>query len=728
MINDTFTFEKVFAIFAGTIGLLVLVDLISLGKFLYRRLRRRHSITAVNETTPPPTQSWISRKLSSLKQFRAFKPLKPLYRAQRKVTRFILRWGLLPLNVALIAFAVFLFNDMFVKPLNVNYHKPVMDATWLDSEEAFVIQFDRPFDPGKIDPYIFPEVKGKWIKEDKGINGLNRRLLFQPEESFLPDVDIQIYVAGITNYYQKDPAWDKSIDLLSPKIPSVMSSYPENDGVDFGLEEDIVLNLDQPDGNFVAWDFKINPEVSFQVIRNIEPEAKDKDRQKILIRFDKPLNQNATYTLSISKTPQSYNTNTDEVLIKEEHKDDKPIKFSTIKAASISKIEPSGEGVLVSSDIRVNFDFPMDQEQVLKSLKLEPAVEADYSWVEGKILVINPKAELAKDKTYSLSLPKGLKNKKGGISEQEVKHSFKTVGYVGVTSFSPGNNTTSRSINSNVSVTFNQEVDKSSAQSKFKLSPNVAGKFSWNGNTLTFNPNSALAYQTTYSISVASGVKTIHGLDSKQSFNSKFTTEPQVFSLAIPYSRQPYRYACNLTAAKMALGYRGISRSVEQIHAAIGTDSTPWDPNSRTWGNPHSRFVGSLSGSGSGPAGTGGYGVYWGPIRNYIANQGRDRTEVKSNWNTTALLKEVRNGNPVIIWAHNGYSGSGANISWKTSGGANVYAVKGMHSYVVRGYIGTPENPTHIMFADPGRGLWTVSIGYFNSLWGTFGRTAVVVR
>ena len=66
----------------------------------------------------------------------------------------------------------------------------------------------------------------------------------------------------------------------------------------------------------MAWDFKINPEVSFQVIRNIEPESKDKDRQKIIIRFDKPLNQNATYTLSISKTPQSYNTNTDEVLIK----------------------------------------------------------------------------------------------------------------------------------------------------------------------------------------------------------------------------------------------------------------------------------------------------------------------------------------------------------------------------------------------------------------------------
>lgn len=727
MINDTFTFEKVFIIFIGTLLLLVLINLAVLGRFVYRRFKRNQITAIIKDSAMPPNQSWLSRRMTTIKQFRVFKPIKPLYRLQRKVTLLIMKWGLIPFNLALIALAIFPFNDMFIKPLNVNYHKPVMDATWLDSEEAFVIQFDRPFDPQKIEPYIFPEVKGKWIKEDNGISGLNRRLLFQPEESFLPEADIQIYVAGITNYYQKDPAWDKSIDLVSPRIPSVVSSYPESEGVDFGLEEDIVLNLDHPDGKFVAWDFKIEPEVSFQVIRNIEPEAKDKDRQKILIRFEKPLNQNATYTLSISKTPQSYNTNTDEVLIKEEHKEDKPIKFSTIKAASISKIEPSGEGVLASSDIRINFDYPMDQDQVLARLKLTPAIEADYSWIEGKTLVINPKSDLAKDKTYTLSLSKGLKNKKGGISEQDVKHSFKTVGYVGVASFSPGNNTTSRSINSNISVTFNQEVDKSNAQSKFKITPRIEGKFSWNGNTLTFNPSSALAYQTTYTISISSGVKAVHGLDSKQSFSSRFTTEPQVFSLAIPYTRQPYRYACNLTAAKMALAYRGINRSVEQIHAAIGTDSTPWDPNSRTWGNPHLRFVGTLTGSGSGPAGTGGYGVYWGPIRNYIASQGRG-AETKSGWNTTALLKEVRNGNPVIIWAHNGYSGSGANISWKTSGGTNVYAVKGMHSYVVRGYIGTPENPTHVMFADPGRGLWTVSIGYFNSLWGTFGRTAVVVR
>lgn len=778
MINDKFVFEYVFLVLVADIMALLLLNMAMLVKRLRQRRRGKSASKAEPDqaqTLPPLINSVpITPNLaatplitpnSSSKQYQrlitrpvnfillslkrlsfawhklksslsiiktrllrasALQPLKPVYRKLRIGLDFIWRWKLLPLNLILLLFAIFLINDLFIKPLNVNYYTPAMRSTWLDQEEAFVIQFDRPFNPKKIAHTIHPDIKGKWQYEDKGIPPFKRRLLFVPAESILPNSEIQIYIAQIENYLQQKPNWDKAIDLSSPTLPKISSTYPQADALDFGLEEEVILYLDQPDGQFVDWQVTINPEVEFEMKRETDPNLPAAKRQQIRLQFTKPLSQNATYELSISKSPQAYNLKTKEILIKEETIPELTFKFSTIKAAAVSKIEPNGESVLANSNITIEFDYPMVEQPVLEALKIEPPIEADFAWLEAKTLVIDPKTDLAKDTSFSLYLPAGLKNKKGGVSESEIKHTFRTIGPVQVNGFSPGNNTSNRSVSSSVSVTFNQEVDKASAQSKFSLTPQVAGQFNWEGNRLIFKPNSALAYQTTYTVNVSAGVKTIHGLDSTQAYSSKFTTEAQVFSLNIPYTRQPYRYACNLTAAKMVLDYRGVNRSINQIYAAIGTDTTPWDPGSRSWGNPNSRFVGSLDGSGSGPAGTGGYGVHWGPIRNYIASQGRG-AEIKTGWNTTDLLKEVRDGNPVIIWAHNGYAGSGANISWNSSGG-NIYAVKGMHSYVVRGYIGTPENPKQIMFADPGRGLWTVSISYFNSLWGTFGRTAIVVR
>jgi uncharacterized protein YvpB len=91
------------------------------------------------------------------------------------------------------------------------------------------------------------------------------------------------------------------------------------------------------------------------------------------------------------------------------------------------------------------------------------------------------------------------------------------------------------------------------------------------------------------------------------------------------------------------------------------------------------------------------------------------------------MLREVRNGNPVVIWAINGYGYSGTEFYWKTPGGTTIRAVSGMHSYVVVGYKGSVDNPTSIILNDPNRGRWTISTAYFNSLWGYFNNTGIVV-
>ncbi|HEX9804819.1 MAG TPA: Ig-like domain-containing protein [Candidatus Dojkabacteria bacterium] len=767
MISLTHSFETTFYIFTASIIILVFIDAALLIRHLYRKYRKRknqsktdkpeehsspHEIPAHSEIHIPITNPFSPEEKRMKKLWKGikkrisdsrFKPLlkkiksfgssikrfikkvvefvKKIIRPTKPVVKFFYRAKWIILNVAFLLFIPYLFYDMFVVPLNVNYQIPAMDTVWYDQEHAFEIEFDRPFDSKKIGHDIFPEIKGEWVYESNGISQFKRKIKFLPEESILPENKVQVYISNISNYLQTKPAWDKTMDFVSAPVPQIENTYPENGGADFGITEEIILTLDEPDTGAIRWEATIEPEVEFEIIRNINPDQDLENRKEIRIRFDKPLTQSTQYTLFLDKIPQAYNIKTGEVLITEESIIEKPLLFTTIKAAAVSNIEPQGQGVLVDQNIRIVFDFEMVQEEVEENLSIEPAFEYNISWEDGKVLIIDPIEDFPKETTYTLRLPSGLHNLKGGFSEEALEHIFTTIGKVQVTSSSPPNNTSSRSINSKIYVTFNQEVDHASAQSKFSVSPGIAGSFSWDGNTMIFSPNGSLPYQTTYNVNVAAGVKTIHGIDGEAAHSFRFTTESQVFTLNIPYSSQPYRYACNLTAAKMALAYKGVSRSVDSLYSQIAKDNTPYDAGSNTWGNPNAGFVGDLTGSSKG------YGVHWGPVRNLIAANGRS-AEVKSGWNVTGMLQEVQAGNAVIIWAHNGYSGSGANTTWNLSGGGSVYTVRGMHSYVIRGFVGSAENPTSIMFSDPNRGLWTVSIGYFNSLWGTFNRTAVVVR
>jgi uncharacterized protein YvpB len=712
MISNNFPFEAVFTAFMAVLIVVGIWDIAAIFGFLFARQRMRAFWRRI-------FNNHLSRRIFNIRGLRLSK------NKVKQTARLIYRFHIIPLNIVAIAFLVFAYNDMFVKPLGVNFHTPEMNFVWLDQKEPFVIQFDRPINPATLNTELIisdfnHEIKGHWDLLDNGISAFKRRLVFTPEESFLPDRDLGIYISGISNLAQKDEPWDKLVDLRSPRIPTIEDTEPKNESKDLGIDQEVILKLDAEDGEHMLWDVKVTPETEFELLRT--PGSRE-----MRIKFAKTLAQGATYQIQFTKTPRMFNLETGETLISEEPIKDKTLKFTTVRGASIKGFKPVGDNVLTDTTIELEFDYEMDPLEVESKLVIEPKIEYTVLWQSPQKLLIKPAKPLEKDKTYTIKLPKGLKNKKGGVSEEEVVHSFKTVGKVQLSSNSPGNGSTGRSIGTNIVVSFNQEVDRASAQSKFSVNPSVAGAFSWNGNTMTFNPNANLNHQTRYTVKIAAGVKSVHGLNSDRDFTFAFTTEPKVFSLNVPSYRQPYRYACNITAAQMALAYRGVNVSVSYIHSQIGTASPQsYNSGTNTWGNPNAGFVGTLDGSGpAGPNGTGGYGVYWGPVRSFI---GRYRSaSVKSYASTSAMLRDVDAGNPVIIWAHNGFSGSGARLSWNSPSG-NVSAVRGMHSYVVRGYIGSVDNPTSILVNDPGtRGRWTVSVGYFNSLFNTFGRVGVVV-
>jgi uncharacterized protein YvpB len=166
----------------------------------------------------------------------------------------------------------------------------------------------------------------------------------------------------------------------------------------------------------------------------------------------------------------------------------------------------------------------------------------------------------------------------------------------------------------------------------------------------------------------------------------------------LPWYGQQETFTCNIAATRMALAYYGIYRSESQIKASIGTGL---DPNAN-W--------------------VAGYGVHSVPIASYISNyRSVDR---RSGMTLKDLTTAVDNGDPVIAWVYNRHSTPYG--SFTLEGGYTGY--KGMHSEVVRGYIGDPNNPTHILVNDPWRGRLTYSASGWLSIWSYLGYTGVIVK
>lgn len=603
--------------------------------------------------------------------------------------------------------------DLFLAQLGVSYDSQTQDSVWADQSEPIVIEFDRAFRTDLIVPQIRPEIAGRWEYQDKGISFLKRRVVFYPEETILPGEKVSVYLSHVNSLLPSpEREWDKELLFNSAPLPEITSFTPEKDSKPVGTTTDVVFQLSSIDGDFVSWEATIEPEVEFELVRN--------KSQVLRIQFPNPLEQNTAYNVKLNRVAQALNLQTGEVIIQEDPVQVAEVGFTTVKAPAIANAEPKGDKVMVNTNIKFTFDKPMDRETVITNLSLEPGVEFDTTWESDTVLVINPKQDLNKETKYTLKFAAGIKAADGGVFETDITHQFTTIGAVRVSAFSPVNNSARASTNTNIRVDFDQEVDKASAQAAFSINPSAAGVFSWQGNSMTFNPNANLSPSVRYTVKINRGVKSIHGVDSRDEFTSAFTTRPEVVNLAVPLTIQPYRFACNLTAAKMALQYKGVNLSVDSLYSQVAKDNTAYNESTNTWGNPNSGFVGDIRGNSRG------YGVHWGPIANLIGKYRPVNT--KSGWNLTDLLREVEVGNPVVVWAHNGYSGSGANTTWNLPGGGSVYTVKGMHSYVVKGFTGSPEAPSMIHLNDPNRGAWSVSPSYFNGIWGTFNRTAVVVK
>jgi Uncharacterized protein conserved in bacteria len=442
------------------------------------------------------------------------------------------------------------------------------------------------------------------------------------------------------------------------------------------------------------------------------------------------LRPDTTYVIKLSKIKNMINIS---------RPYDYEFNFKTQGSPNVSAITPNNEvkEVDINSEITVTLDKPNSNISEFY-FRFDPQVAYESNLDSTrKIYTLKPKNQLNPGTKYNLKIHKSdviLNLEDASVVERgELKEisnsSFSTketqgtiavkqkIGVVKVSSISPENGWTGVNTKSPIKITFNQEVDHKSAQSKFSMSNDVKGIFSWEENTMIFTPSKTLSTSTSYSVSIYKGVKSVHGLDSDEDFQSSFTTQEGTTKLSAPAYLQKYSLSCEAASLRIALNAKGANITEDDLIPKIGFDNTPHNGN--IWGNPYNAFVGNIRGRQM----VDGYGVYWGPIAKAARNY-REAQEFEG-WSIEQLTKEILNGNPVVIWVYSHY---GTPTTWNTPDGTHIYAVRDEHAVTVVGFVGSPANPSQMIINDPLSGQVYWSRSSFDRKWNIFGRSGVVVR
>lgn len=600
---------------------------------------------------------------------------------------------------------VYLHQDTFPR---LEYADPKIEGIWESYKKPITIVFNVPVDNTKINENINPMLQGHWVWEPYfGINRLSRVGRFYTDETLFPQERIVIYLTGIKRIFVEE-AHEIGTVLESPRINEIKYAEPLNNSTDVELNKEITFQLEKPISD---WE-----EVTYKITPTIQSNFKFVDDKNISITPKDKWESGEIYNVEIFVKPKKIIISS-----KELKESDNPVKtfnlkFATIKDAGVRSFSPKGSSVKQDALVKVRFEAEVDRDFAESSFKITPVVDGKFEWQDNKKMSFKPTKLFDKATKYTVSFTSGIKTTRGMQSEP-LDFSFETIGKIKLLSYAPADGTVKVPINTPISITFDQEVDKASAESHFSVQPAMSGTVRWEDNTMIFD-HSGFGYGTFYTVTLSSGIKSLYGLDSDQDFIFGFSTRANEIIIPMPLYLQPQypvSFSCNIYATRMALAWKGFDLSATSIIGEMGYNESY---NGGWRGNPYNEYVGNSDGSW-------GYGVYWGPVQRLFTNRGI-QTQLRQGMSVSELAASVERGNPVIIWRYNGTSAN-YDMDWQADDGTYVRAINGQHGGVVTGFRGSADNPTQIYLNDPWFGLVWMDVGTFNYYWSRLGNTGVII-
>jgi len=629
-----------------------------------------------------------------------------------KIKKFFIKFLIFCFSYCLLTLGAFLYIYLSTSP-NIVYTKPSMGTAWDNYQKPLEIKFNVPIVISNIQSKISPDTSGKWVWDNYlGINNLTRSGKFYPDQSFFPNKRIVVYITGIGRMGLSSEYNEAALNLESTSLPEIISTIPINKSENIKRDTQFQINLNKDNNNLAEWTFTFEPKIDFTIVSPYT--------NSIIIKPAKQLDQTTKYKLKINRRSILYSYKDNKII---DYGDDleqsTELNFVTAQEPFIQNFSPQGNTIRSNEIIKVQFSLAMDRSSVESNTIITPQTSGKFSWQDDSNMVFTPDNMLTKGIGYTVKFNSGTASKLNGIFGSDGVFQFQTIGAISINNIYPNNNSNRVRENIKISVDFNQNVDKQSAQNNFRIDPFVNGSYSWQGNKVYFSPSNNYLFNTKYKISIIKGVKSLEGLDSIDDVNSYFTTIPAEIILAnVPEITQPYgSFSCNIYSADMLLAWKGFSLTATSIISEIGNN--PNQNNGQWSGDPNVEYVGNSDGSW-------GYGVYWNPIQKLFTKRGI-RTEIKYAWNVSSIANSIANGQPVIIWRYNGVS-QDTDKNWIASdNGVAVHGINGQHGGVVVGFRGSISNPTQFLLNDPWYGIGWYNVSTFDYDWSRLNRMALVV-
>ena len=187
------------------------------------------------------------------------------------------------------------------------------------------------------------------------------------------------------------------------------------------------------------------------------------------------------------------------------------------------EIEPLGqmeEAIAVNSAFLIKTQQEMEEEQLRDCLVIEPSI--DYTLQKQQDgWKLTPNQPLAGGKVYAFQMVDSL----GAVGQS---FAFQTQSKLEISSTYPENGAQYVPKDSGIEMTFNRRI-KETAKQHFSIEPAVEGNFWLDGQLLTFYPTEPMQLDTTYTVTLSSGVQALDGslLEQAYTFSFRVAEEPK---------------------------------------------------------------------------------------------------------------------------------------------------------------------------------------------------------
>ncbi len=205
----------------------------------------------------------------------------------------------------------------------------------------------------------------------------------------------------------------------------------------------------------------------------------------------------------------------------------------------------------------------------------------------------------------------------------------------------------------------------------------------------------------------------------------------KLVDLGITLHHQIYTLSCEAASLQMALEYKGISKTQDQILEQIGVSQpykSYYKDGTMIWGDPNLGFVGNVSGLFSTPDagmyGATGWGVNKDPIAR-VAQSYRPASEAFTGFTTKDVIRELDAGNPLVFW-HVPDSYAAGSINYQTPEGKTIRFFRN-HVAVISGYK-IVDGSTFFLISDPLYGEYTLTESTLARRMAKYDGDVVVVR